>query len=63
MDFYAGDLSLYREFTHPKGWDRSRVRSFLSKAFKRQPPIRAVVNNDPPFFTSNHAPFFQMTGV
>ncbi|WP_319523667.1 radical SAM protein [Breoghania sp.] len=59
-DFYAGDLSLYREFVHPKGWDRSRVRPFLSKAFKKQPAIQAILNNDPPFFTSNHAPFFHL---
>jgi len=59
-DFYAGDLSLYREFVHPKGWGRSRVRPFLSKVFKKQPPIREILNNDPPFFTSNHAPFFHL---
>jgi hypothetical protein len=57
-DFYAGDLSLYREFLHPKGWGRNRVRPFLSKAFKKQPAIGTILNNDPPFFTSNHAPFF-----
>jgi hypothetical protein len=61
MDFYQGDLSLYREFAHPRGWDRSRVRPFLSKVFKKQAVIRTILNNDPPFFTSNHAPFFHMT--
>ena len=60
MDFYEGDLSLYREFIHPMGWSRERVRRFLSKAFKRPAAIRAILNNDPPFFTSNHAPFFNM---
>ncbi len=60
VDFYAGDLSLYREFIHPMGWSRERVRRFLSKAFKRPAAIRAILNNDPPFFTSNHAPFFHM---
>ncbi|BBO78232.1 radical SAM protein [Desulfosarcina widdelii] len=59
-DFYAGDLSLYREFLHPKGWGRSRVRPFLSKVFKKQPGIQEILNNDPPFFTSNHAPFFHL---
>lgn len=59
-DFYAGDLSLYREFVHPKGWGRSRVRPFLSKAFKKHPAIQSILNNDPPFFTSNHAPFFHL---
>ncbi|MDX2452615.1 B12-binding domain-containing radical SAM protein [Desulfosarcina sp.] len=57
VDFYEGDLSLYREFVHPQGWSRDRVRRFLSTAFKRPAAIRAILNNDPPFFTSNHAPF------
>lgn len=58
VDFYPGDLSLYREFVHPGGWDRNRVRQFLEKEFKRPEPIRRILKNDPPFFTSNHAPFF-----
>ena len=58
-DFYAGDLSLYREFTHPRGWGRDRVRRFLSKTFKKPAAIRGILNNDPPYFTSNHAPFFK----
>ncbi len=58
LDFYAGDLSLYSDFLHPKGWDRQRVRRFLSKQFKKQAAIRSILSNDPPFFTSNHAPFF-----
>lgn len=57
-EFYQGDLSLYREFTHPAGWNRDRVRRFLAKEFKHQPTIRSILNNDPPFFTSNHAPLF-----
>ena len=59
-DFYEGDLSLYREFIHHQGWSRDRVRRFLSKRFKRHSAIRAILNNDPPFFTSNHAPFFNL---
>lgn len=58
--FYRGDLSLYREFAHPLGWDRHRVRVFLEKSFKADPAIRKIINSDPPFFTSNHAPFFRM---
>ncbi|MDZ7831600.1 MAG: radical SAM protein [Desulfobacterales bacterium] len=58
VDFYPGDLSLYREFVHPRGWDRSRVRRFLVKEFKRPGPIREILKKDPLFFTSNHAPFF-----
>jgi hypothetical protein len=57
LDFYPGDLSLYREFVHPLGWRRDRVRHFLAKSFRKPASIRAILNNDPPFFTSNHAPF------
>jgi len=57
-DFFEGDLSLYQGFVHPKGWDRNRVRQFLDKEFKRDRAIARIVRNDPPFFTSNHAPFF-----
>jgi hypothetical protein len=57
VDFYEGDLSLYRQFIHPLGWHRDRVRRFLSKTFKKPAAIRRILNNDPPFFTSNHAPF------
>lgn len=56
-DFYTGDLSLYREFTHPRGWDRRRVRLFLAHEFKKPAAIRAILNHEPPFFTSNHAPW------
>ncbi len=55
---YEGDLSLYTGFSHPKGWDRAKVRRFLESEFKRHPAIAAVLANDPPLFTSNHAPFF-----
>ncbi len=55
---YAGDLSLYTDFSHPKGWDRSQVRRFLDREFKRHPAIAPIMAKDPPFFTSNHAPFF-----
>ncbi|MFZ7125618.1 MAG: B12-binding domain-containing radical SAM protein [Desulfobacterales bacterium] len=57
VDFYEGDLSLYKQFDHPKGWNRDRVRRFLSKEFRRHEAIRPILANDPPFFTSNHAPF------
>ena len=57
-DFYEGDLSLYRTFTHPSGWDRPKVRQFLDRVFKRHPAVAAILKRDPPFFTSNHAPFF-----
>lgn len=57
---YDGDLSLYRPFVHPEGWNRGEVRRFLEKEFKREPAIAAILRRDPPFFTSNHAPFFGM---
>jgi len=56
--FYEGDLSLYSAFDHPAGWNRGQVRQFLEREFKRHPAVAAIVKNDPPFFTSNHAPFF-----
>ncbi|MBA4418182.1 MAG: radical SAM protein [Syntrophus sp. (in: bacteria)] len=56
--FYEGDLSLYRAFIHPKGWNRRQVRIFLDREFKRNPSISAIIRKDPPVFTSNHAPFF-----
>ncbi len=61
---YEGDLSLYTGFSHPRGWDRRKVRGFLDMEFKRQPTISRILSNEPPFFTSNHAPFFcgQMNG-
>jgi hypothetical protein len=59
-EFYEGDLSLYTGFSHPSGWDRKRVRLFLDREFKRHPAVSAILKNDPPVFTSNHAPFFAM---
>lgn len=60
VEFYRGDLSLYRAFRHPKGWNRDKVRQFLARSFKRHPAIKPILNNDPPFFTSNHASFISM---
>ncbi len=57
-DFYPGDLALYRDFEHPKGWSRAVVRRFLEKKFKKHPAVQPIVRRDPPVFTSNHAPFF-----
>ncbi len=56
--FYSGDLSLYTAFRHPDGWDRRKVRRFLEVEFKRHPAVAAILRNDPPQFTSNHAPLF-----
>ncbi len=59
-DFYKGDLSLYRNFFHPRGWKRSLVRQFLDREFKKHPAIASILRKAPPVFTSNHAPFFMM---
>lgn len=56
--FYEGDVSLYAEFNHPKGWNRPLIRQFLDKEFKRHPAVATILRRDPPIFTSNHAPFF-----
>ena len=55
--FYEGDLSLYREFEHPAGWNRDGVRSFLSRDFETEPRIKGILLRNPPVFTSNHAGF------
>jgi len=56
--FYEGDLSLYTDFKHPQDWNRRKIRRFLDREFKRHPDIAPIIRRDPPFFTSNHAPFF-----
>lgn len=56
--FYEGDLSLYTDFVHPRGWGRIEVRKFLDQEVKRHPAVASILQRDPPFFTSNHAPFF-----
>ena len=56
--FYEGDLSLYTDFSHPKGWDRRQVRRFLDNEFKKNKAVSGILKKDPPVFTSNHAPFF-----
>lgn len=57
-EFYGGDLSLYTDFEHPKGWSRKEIRRFLDQEFKRHPAIAPILHRDPPLFTSNHAAFF-----
>ncbi len=59
--FYEGDLSLYTDYRHPKGWTRKRVKQFLDGSFKRHPSIAPIIRREPPFFTSNHAPLFVMS--
>lgn len=61
QDFYEGDLSLYKSFRHPAGWERQNVRLFLEKKLKKHPAISPVVMRTPAYFTSNHAPFFDFS--
>jgi len=56
--FSAGDLSLYRDFVHPRGWNRREVRRFLAGEVRRNPVVAAILRRTPPAFTSNHAPLF-----
>jgi len=58
--FYKGDLSLYTDFLHPRGWGRREVRAFLDGEVKRHPAIRPILLRQPPLFTSNHAPLLHM---
>jgi radical SAM superfamily enzyme YgiQ (UPF0313 family) len=55
--FTEGDLSLYVDFDHPAGWGRREVRAFLAREFRRHPAVAPIVHRQPPYFTSNHAPF------
>lgn len=56
--FSDGDLSLYCDFEHPRGWDRRHVRDFLQKQFRKDPLVRPIELRNPGVFGSNHAPFF-----
>jgi Radical SAM superfamily len=56
--FYPGDLALYSDFVHPRGWDRGVVRQFIEKRFRKHPAIQPILRRDPHIFTSNHAAFF-----
>jgi hypothetical protein len=60
--FSDGDLSLYCDFEHPLGWDRRAIRTFLDKEFRKDALVNEIVQRDPPFFTSNHAPLFCLHG-
>jgi len=56
-EFYEGDLPLYHRFAHPQGWNRGEIRRFLEREFRKEPAIATILRRDPPYFTSNHAPF------
>lgn len=52
------DLSLYKGFKHPKGWDRGKVREFISNELNSEPRINNILKKTPLQFNANHAPFF-----
>ncbi|RJQ46677.1 MAG: radical SAM protein [Nitrospiraceae bacterium] len=58
--FYEGDLSLYTDFLHPGKWNRKQVRRFLDNEFRKNRAVSEILKNDPPVFTSNHAPLLVM---
>ena len=58
--FSAGDLSLYTDFEHPRGWNRREVRRFIAEEVRKHPAIAAILNRVPRIFTSNHAPLFRL---
>ena len=57
-EFYHGDLSLYLNFIHPRGWTRRKVKNFLDKEFKKQLAIGSEFRKNPAYFSSNHAMLF-----
>ena len=52
-------LGLYRSFEPASGWGRGEARRFLQRRLLASPAVREIVNRVPPWFTSNHAPFFR----
>ncbi|WP_419175434.1 B12-binding domain-containing radical SAM protein [Desulfosediminicola sp.] len=58
QNFYEGDLSIYSDFKHPRGWARKEIRRFLDNEFRRDPKLLRILQNDPTLFTSNHAALF-----
>ncbi|MFA6414018.1 MAG: radical SAM protein [Syntrophales bacterium] len=60
--FSTGDLSLYTDFEHPRGWNRREVRRFVADEVRKHPAIAAILNRVPRIFTSNHAPLQLLEG-
>lgn len=54
-------LGLYRH-REEDGRSRAAARRFLGKRLLASPAIRTIVKRTPPWFTSNHAPFFTRPG-
>ena len=60
---YEGELSLYTGFSHPKGWDRPKVRRFLEMEFKRQPAVAQNSGERAAFFYIQSCAFFLCSQV
>lgn len=58
FSYSTADLSLYRGFEHPKGWNRGTIRKFLKDEFNHNSKIREILNRTPPQFGANHGAFF-----
>ncbi len=52
-------LGLYRSFKPASGWGRGEARRFLRRRLLASSAVREILNRIPPWFTSNHAPFFR----
>ncbi|MDQ1278726.1 MAG: hypothetical protein QG555_1770 [Thermodesulfobacteriota bacterium] len=61
--FSTGDLSLYRDFEHPAGWNRRDVRRFVDGQLKKNPVVAGILKRTPPVFTSNHAPLYYLKTI
>jgi len=59
MDFYDGDLAIYKNFNHPDLWSRGEIRNFLDNDFRKINEIGNILKRTPPVFTSSHAPFLK----
>jgi len=61
--FYEGNLALYKNFDHPKGFSRKEVRQFIQQEIRGHDTIRKILKRTPPYFTSSHAPFWGTNGT
>lgn len=53
-----GDLSLYTDFEHPLGWNKSEIRGFIKKEFMGDGDIKRIIQLTPTVFNANHAALF-----
>lgn len=53
----SGDLSLYTDFEHPLGWNKSAIREFIKKELMGDKDIKSIIQRTPKVFNANHASF------